>query len=61
MLLVNGGSSSGLLVEGAGTGPVQLVVSDCSGAELSRTTTTPPAGLWAIDVPVGGVARIERG
>lgn len=60
MLLVNGGSRTGLLVEGAGDGPVQLVVSDCSGAELSRSTTTPPAGLWAIDVPVGGVARIER-
>jgi len=35
-------------------------VSDCSGVELSRTTTTPPAGLWAVDVPVGGVARIEQ-
>jgi alpha-galactosidase len=60
MLLVNGGSAPGLLVEGAGPGPVQLVVSDCSGVELSRTTTTPSAGLWAVDVPVGGVARIER-
>lgn len=59
-LLVNGGHAPGLLVEGAGSGPVQLVVSDCSGAEVARSTTTPPAGLWAVDVPVGGVARIER-
>jgi len=60
MLLVNGGDRPGLILEGAGAGPVHLVVSDCSGVELSRTTTTPPAGLWAVDVPVGGVARIEQ-
>jgi alpha-galactosidase len=60
MLLVNGGNEALVLVEGAGTAPVELVVSDCSGDEVSRTTVTPPAGLWAIDVPVGGVARIER-
>jgi alpha-galactosidase len=60
LLLVNGGDQPRLLIEGVGRGPVELVVSDCSGAELSRTTTTPPAGLWAVEVPVGGVARIER-
>jgi alpha-galactosidase len=60
LLLVNGGDEPRLLIEGAAADPVELVVSDCSGAELSRTTTTPPAGLWAVEVPVGGVARIER-
>jgi alpha-galactosidase len=58
-LLVNGSSEPRLYVEGAGGGPVQLVVSDCSGVELSRTTVTPPAGAWPIDVPAGGVARLE--
>jgi alpha-galactosidase len=60
MLLVNGGDRPGLIVEGAGSGPVQLVVSDCSGVELSRTTTIPRAGLWTVDVPVDGMARIEQ-
>ncbi|MFI5731403.1 glycoside hydrolase family 36 protein [Kribbella sp. NPDC051587] len=59
VLLVNGGSGPRLLVEGAGPGPVDLVVSDCSGVEVYRRTETPSA-LWAIDVPVAGVARIER-
>jgi alpha-galactosidase len=58
-LLVNGSSEPRLYVEGAGAGPVQLVLSDCSGVELSRETVTPPAGLWRIDVPAGGVARLE--
>jgi alpha-galactosidase len=60
LLLVNGGNESTLLLDGAGDGPVELVVSDCSGVEVARNTTTPPHGLWAIDVPVGGVARVER-
>jgi alpha-galactosidase len=60
LLLVNGGDQPRLLVEGAGRGPVELVVSDCSGSELSRTTITPPEGLWAVEVPVGGVAQLER-
>ena len=60
ILLVNGGASGRVFVEGAGSEPVDLVVSDCSGAELYRRTTTPPEELWAIDVPVAGVARIER-
>ncbi|TWD83401.1 alpha-galactosidase [Kribbella amoyensis] len=59
-LLVNGGNEPAIFLDGAGPGPVELVVSDCSGAEVSRTTTTPPPGLWPIGVPVGGVARIER-
>jgi alpha-galactosidase len=59
-LLVNGGNEPRLLVEGAGSDAVRLVVSDCSGVEVSRSTTTPPTGLWTVDVPVGGVARIER-
>ncbi|NEA36664.1 glycoside hydrolase family 36 protein [Streptomyces sp. SID13031] len=59
-LLVNGSSEPRLYVEGAGARPVQLVVSDCSGVELTRTTTTPPAGLWPIEVPVGGLARVEQ-
>jgi alpha-galactosidase len=59
VMLVNGGSEPRILVEGAGPGPVDLVVSDCSGAEIHRGTTTAPE-LWAIDVPVAGVARIER-
>ncbi|MFG1623092.1 glycoside hydrolase family 36 protein [Kribbella sp. NPDC049227] len=59
VVLVNGGSSGRLIVEGAGPGPVDLVVSDCSGTEMYRSTTTPPE-LWAIDVPVAGVARIVR-
>ncbi|MFI5708384.1 glycoside hydrolase family 36 protein [Kribbella sp. NPDC051620] len=58
-LLVNGSSEPRLYVEGAGAGPVQLVVSDCSGVELSRETVTPPAGPWPIGVPAGGVARLE--
>ncbi|MET7284046.1 glycoside hydrolase family 36 protein [Kribbella sp. NPDC005582] len=60
VILVNGGNEPRLLVEGAGSGPVDLVVSDCSGTEVYRRTTTPPSGLWAIDVPTAGVARIER-
>ncbi len=60
VVLVNGGSEPRLLVEGAGPGPADLVVSDCSGAEVYRRTTTPPAGVWVIDVPTAGVARIER-
>ncbi|MEI8409454.1 MULTISPECIES: glycoside hydrolase family 36 protein [unclassified Kribbella] len=59
VVLVNGGSEARILVEGAGPGPVDLVVSDCSGVEVDRSTTTPPE-LWPIDVPVAGVARIER-
>jgi alpha-galactosidase len=59
VLLVNGGSEPDLLLETAGHGPVELVVSNCSGGELSRTKITPPAGLWAVPVPVGGIARIE--
>jgi alpha-galactosidase len=59
ILLVNGGASGRVFVEGAGPGPVDFVVSDCSGTEVYRQTTTPPE-LWAIDVPVAGVARIER-
>ncbi|HEY4572155.1 MAG TPA: glycoside hydrolase family 36 protein [Kribbella sp.] len=58
-LVVNGGADSKIYVEGAAGGPVDLVVSDCTGAEVHRSTTTPPA-LWVIDVPVGGVARIVR-
>ncbi|WP_405057784.1 alpha-galactosidase [Kribbella sp. NBC_01505] len=60
IVLVNGGSEPRLLVEGAGPGPVDLVVSDCSGVEVFRGTTTPPAGLWVVDVPTAGVARIDR-
>lgn len=59
VVLVNGGSESRILVEGAGPGPVDLVVSDCSGVEVHRGTTKAPE-LWAIDVPVAGVARIDR-
>ncbi|MFI7066944.1 glycoside hydrolase family 36 protein [Kribbella sp. NPDC050124] len=59
VVVVNGGSESRILVEGAGSGPVDLVVSDCSGVEVYRGTATPPE-LWAIDVPVAGVARIVR-
>ncbi len=59
VVLVNGGSEPRILVEGAGSGPVDLVVSDCSGVEVYRGRTTAPE-LWAIDVPVAGVARIER-
>ncbi|MGW7685757.1 glycoside hydrolase family 36 protein [Kribbella sp. NPDC054772] len=58
-VVVNGGAGQRLYVEGAGGGPVDLVVSDCSGHEVQRATTTPPA-VWVIDVPVGGVARIVR-
>ncbi|HEY4568249.1 MAG TPA: hypothetical protein VIH10_02255, partial [Kribbella sp.] len=58
-LVVNGGADSKIYVEGAAGGPVDLVVSDCAGAEVRRSTTTAPA-LWVIDVPVGGVARIVR-
>ncbi|GAB2584111.1 glycoside hydrolase family 36 protein [Kribbella endophytica] len=60
LVLVNGGNEPTVLLDGAGDGPVEIVVSDCSGIEVGRRTTTPPEGLWAIDVPVGGVARIER-
>ncbi|MGW6283209.1 glycoside hydrolase family 36 protein [Kribbella sp. NPDC055071] len=59
VLLVNGSESRQLIVEGAGPGPIELVVSDPSGGEVYRQTTTPPE-LWAIDVPVAGVARIVR-
>lgn len=59
VVVVNGGSETRILVEGAGPGPVDLVVSDCTGVELHRETTTPPE-LWAIDVPVAGLARIVR-
>lgn len=59
VVLVNGGSDPRILVEGAGSGPVDLIVSDCSGTEVCRGTTTPPE-LWAIDVPVAGVARLVR-
>jgi alpha-galactosidase len=59
VVLVNGGSEQRILVEGAGPGPVELVVSDCAGTEVYRRTTTAPE-LWAIDVPVAGVARLER-
>ena len=58
-LVVNGSAERRLYVEGASGGSVDLVVSDCSGHEVQRTTTTPPA-VWVIDVPVGGVARIDR-
>jgi alpha-galactosidase len=58
-LVVNGGAERRLYVEGADGGPVDLVVSDCSGHEVHRATTEPPA-VWVIDVPVGGVARIVR-
>ncbi|WP_328993433.1 alpha-galactosidase [Kribbella sp. NBC_01245] len=58
VLLINGGNEPMILLDGAGAEPVELLVSDCSGTELSRTMVTPPEGLWAIDVPVGGVARI---
>ncbi|HWD82751.1 MAG TPA: glycoside hydrolase family 36 protein, partial [Kribbella sp.] len=58
-LVVNGSAGRRLYVEGASGGPVDLVVSDCSGHEVQRTTTTPPE-VWVVDVPVGGVARIVR-
>jgi len=58
-VVVNGGADRRIFVEGAAGGPVDLVVSDCSGAEVYRRTTTPPE-VWAIDVPVAGVARILR-
>ncbi|MGW6198267.1 glycoside hydrolase family 36 protein [Kribbella sp. NPDC055110] len=58
-VVVNGGAERRLYVEGAGGLPVDLVVSDCSGHEVHRETTTPPE-VWAIDVPVGGSARIVR-
>ena len=59
IVLVNGGASGRIIVEDAGPGPIDLVVSDCSGTEVYRGRTTPPE-VWAIDVPVAGVARIER-
>lgn len=59
IVLVNGGASSRIIVEDAGPGPVDLVVSDCSGTEVHRGRTTPPE-VWAIDVPIAGVTRIER-
>jgi alpha-galactosidase len=55
--VVNGTAEPRLYVGGAAGRPVDLVVSDCSGIEVHRETTTPPA-VWAIDVPVGGSARI---
>ncbi|MFG1907962.1 glycoside hydrolase family 36 protein [Kribbella sp. NPDC048928] len=58
-VVVNGGAGQQLYVEGAGGGPVDLVVSDCSGHEVQHTTTTPTE-VWPIDVPVGGTARIVR-
>ncbi|HEY3511419.1 MAG TPA: glycoside hydrolase family 36 protein [Kribbella sp.] len=58
-MVVNGGAERRLYVEGAAGGQVELVVSDCSGREVHRATTTP-AEVWALDVPVGGVARILR-
>lgn len=56
-VVVNGGPDRRIYVEGADSGPVDLVVSDCSGREVHRATTTPPE-VWMVDVPVGGVARI---
>jgi alpha-galactosidase len=56
-VVVNGGADRRLYVEGAGGAPVHLVVSDCSGHEVHRETTTP-SGVWEIEVPVGGAARI---
>src|SRR5262249_25231966 len=58
-IVVNGGADRRIYVEGPQSGPVDLVVSDCSGREVHRLRTTPPE-LWMIDVPVGGVARIVR-
>ncbi|MEU4197456.1 glycoside hydrolase family 36 protein [Kribbella sp. NPDC026611] len=58
-LVVNGGADGRIFVEGADGGSVDLVVSDCTGVEVSRSTTTPPA-LWTVDVPIGGVARIVQ-
>ncbi|TDX02736.1 glycoside hydrolase family 36 protein [Kribbella sp. VKM Ac-2566] len=56
-VVVNGGAERRLHVEGACDRLVDLVVSDCSGREVHRQTTTPPE-VWTIDVPVGGSARI---
>ncbi|TDW94130.1 alpha-galactosidase [Kribbella pratensis] len=56
-VVVNGGAERRLYVEGACDRLVDLVVSDCSGREVHRETTTPPE-VWTIDVPVGGSARI---
>jgi alpha-galactosidase len=56
-VVVNGGAERRLYVEGACGRRADLVVSDCSGHEVHRETTTPPE-VWAIDVPVGGTARI---
>ncbi|WP_350277102.1 glycoside hydrolase family 36 protein [Kribbella sp. HUAS MG21] len=56
-VLVNGGAEQRLYVEGAAGRPVDLVVSDCSGREVHRETMTAP-DVWAVDVPVGGLARI---
>jgi alpha-galactosidase len=58
-LVVNGGADGRIYLESADDRPVELVVSDCAGVEVSRSRATP-GGLWAIDVPVGGVARIVR-
>jgi alpha-galactosidase len=58
-IIVNGGADQRIFLEGEETGPVEVVVSDCSGVEVYRRTTTPPA-LWEIGVPVSGVARIVR-
>ncbi|TQJ00069.1 alpha-galactosidase [Kribbella jejuensis] len=57
-VVVNGSAGRRLYVEGA-SGAVDLVVSDCSGHEVYRETTSAPA-VWVIDVPLGGVARIVR-
>ncbi|GAA3087947.1 alpha-galactosidase [Kribbella aluminosa] len=57
-VVVNGSPGRRLYVEGA-AGSVGLVVSDCSGHEVHRETTTAP-DVWVIDVPVGGLARIVR-
>lgn len=56
-VVVNGGAERRLYVEGACDRRVDLVVSDCSGHEVHRETTTAPE-VWTIDVPVGGSARI---
>jgi alpha-galactosidase len=58
-IVVNGGADRRIYVESASAEPVDLVVSDCSGHEVQRSTSAPQ-GVWTIDVPIGGVARIER-
>jgi alpha-galactosidase len=56
-VVVNGGAQRQLYVESACGRTLDLVVSDCSGNEVRRETTTAPP-VWAIDVPVGGSARV---